>query len=249
MKLKYEIWLNWQLDKEGRPVAMIAGYEKHDPLVLAYADEIDIGDRIGKAWACEQIFNRFNVDHPSRYHNRSLSVGDVVYFPEVDPLHPDEPRAFAVEKQGFKDIEVPRFAKMPIPTEHRTVCEVLRDVNVRLHHEGIDAGESDWSDMTRWNRGEPHDYNYSMPWPERARWIVAYPVTGSNEGYYGHLEAIYQPSTLFGEDLEKAKKKDPNTFGVKEGRFDRRIPLGQAKTWEWDNAWQIAKRTAELLGV
>ena len=255
MKIKFEIWLNERRDKEGRNISMCDGYQKYDPLVFAYADEIDIGERIGKSWACDQIFHIFNIDHPSNYRNRSLSVGDVIYFPGVPILQfSDPPTAVAIEKFGFKDIEVPDFAKMLIPTEHRTVREVLRDVNTRLTHEGIEAGESNWSDMTRYlDAHRPamasSNYDYSKPWPTRARWIVAYPVTGSNEGYYLHLDAIYQPSTLFAEDFDKAKAKDPNTFSLKESQVDHRIVLGQAKTWEWDNAWQIAKRTGELLGV
>jgi hypothetical protein len=242
MKLKYEVWLNEQRDKEGHLVANIAGYEKHDPLVFAYEGAIEIGDRIGRSYACEEIFRMFNADHPSGYYNRSLSIGDVIYFTETTAM------GYAVEGDSFKVIEPPQFDKMLIPTEHRTVREVLRDVVARLKHEGIQAGESDWSDMTRYD-GDKLDYNYSAPWPMRARWIVAYPVTGSNEGYYLHLDSIYQASSLFGDDLAKAKAKDPNTFSLKEGRVDRRIVLGQAKTWDWDNAWQIAKRTAELLGV
>jgi hypothetical protein len=66
---------------------------------------------------------------------------------------------------------------------------------------------------------------------------------------FAWTDAVYQPCSLFGEQFEKAKAKDPNTFSIKDSRDDRRIVLGQAKTWEWDNAWQIVKRTAELLGV
>lgn len=52
----------------------------------------------------EDLFEKFNVDHPEDFHGRSMSVSDVIVITE-DSIS----RAYYVDSFGFK--EVPEFLK------------------------------------------------------------------------------------------------------------------------------------------
>ena len=145
-----------------------------------------------------------------------------------------------------------------IHTEGKTVREVLHELNTRLKALGLDPSSQEygWDDMSRlesfardYSRDSDDGTHKSTPWPERARWICVYPVTGSSEGYYIHIDAIYQPTSLLLESFDKAKEQDPRVYQPRESTLDRRYLLGLAKVWEWDIAWKIARATADLLGV
>ena len=142
-----------------------------------------------------------------------------------------------------------------IDTEGKTVREVLHELNGRLKALGLDPSSQDygWDDMSRLESFATHydaeGCRKTTPWPDRARWIVVYPVTGSSEGYYIHIDAIYQPTSLLLESFTKAKERDPRVYQPRESTLDRRYLLGLAKVWEWDIAWKIAHTTADLLGV
>ena len=60
------------------------------------------------------------------------------------------------------------------------------------------------------------------------RWVAVYPVTGSNEGVYIHIEVIGC----------KAEWNAPRLS---------RYAIGTVKVWSWKDAWRITKRCVELL--
>lgn len=65
-------------------------------------------------------------------------------------------------------------------------------------------------------------------WPAQWAWICCFAVTGSNEGYYVHIEVI-----------DKGEKGQPG----------RRKLLGLAKCYSLDLAWQYAAEAGKLLGA
>jgi hypothetical protein len=101
MKILYRILLNEAKDPEGRHIAPCDGYKPEHPLIQSYS-EIEKFERDPEG-ICELLFERFNIDHPSNYCNRSLCVGDVIVL-EFDH---NTCLAYSVERFGFKQIEVP----------------------------------------------------------------------------------------------------------------------------------------------
>ena len=65
-------------------------------------------------------------------------------------------------------------------------------------------------------------------WPDTYRWVSVFPVTGSSEGHYLHVEIISQ-----------AKQAGEN--GPRDLVFLGKTFMG------WDYVWRQAKRVAELL--
>jgi len=114
MKILYRILLNEAKDSEGRHIGPCDGYKPEHPLVQSYSEIIERSgdeDRLMDAIfptkfnlaLCEELFERFNIDHPKDYRNRSLCVGDVVV---LERSHNDCV-AFAVDRFGFKQVECP----------------------------------------------------------------------------------------------------------------------------------------------
>lgn len=111
-------------------------------------------------------------------------------------------------------------ATMSIIWDGRLVMDVIAEVNARLDVDGIEFGESPFSDMTAYLSSDDR----VMP---PCRWLVCFPVLGSNEGWYIHIAAIIdRPDRL------------------REHRL-----LGLAKTWTAASAWQIAQAAAHHLGI
>jgi len=48
-----------------------------------------------------RLFEKFNINHPADYQHRSLSVGDVVEFPQPDTA---PPIVFACESIGWSEV-------------------------------------------------------------------------------------------------------------------------------------------------
>jgi hypothetical protein len=106
----------------------------------------------------------------------------------------------------------------------------LRDLNTALQGMGIEPGESLFDDMTRWDGpANGREGLYSAPWPTEYRWLAVFYVTGTSEGYYVHI----------------------NTISRAAGRADKpeTICLGLAKTYDRDNAAEIAMMASRLLQV
>lgn len=102
--------------------------------------------------------------------------------------------------------------------EGRSVGDILKDVNAAMQAAGIEAEEYDFSDMTRYldaaNRG----------WPTIPAWVACFPVCGTNEGFYVHIELIF-------------RQEIPN--------LQRRL-IGLAKCSTWENALQMAAFAATI---
>ena len=102
MKILFRILLNEAKDPEGRHIAPCDGYKPEHPLVQSWAatETFDSEDNLE---VCEILFERFNINHPAGYRNRSLCVGDMVV---LERSHNDCV-AFAVDRFGFKQVECP----------------------------------------------------------------------------------------------------------------------------------------------
>jgi hypothetical protein len=71
----YQFFINETLDITRDYVPSVEGYVPGAHMKLAYVGEID-GFSINIA--LETLFEKFNIDHPKDYTERSMSVGDVV---------------------------------------------------------------------------------------------------------------------------------------------------------------------------
>ena len=68
----------------------------------------------------ENIYQKFNVDHPADYKGRSLSVSDVVEIRESDTLNPG---FYFVDSIGFKSISFDKSpCKEPSAATLRNIC-------------------------------------------------------------------------------------------------------------------------------
>jgi hypothetical protein len=115
IKMKYLFFVNVQKDDAGYWLGF-SGYQSGHALELAYAGEIaadseqaatmretqEERERFEERDACNRLFEKFNINHPSDYRNRSMSVGDVIVF--------DNRRAYACESVGWKEIPIPAEA-------------------------------------------------------------------------------------------------------------------------------------------
>jgi hypothetical protein len=110
--MKYDFYINKDTDflsdyKEGNALELaysgeVEAPKRYDLHVLA--DEYPNSERIDKI-VCEVLFERFNIDHPVDYHNRSMSVGDVVIL--------DGNRAYTCAGFGFNPIAMPELPARP----------------------------------------------------------------------------------------------------------------------------------------
>jgi hypothetical protein len=106
------------------------------------------------------------------------------------------------------------------------------------------------------------------PLPLGYRWLACYPVEGSSEGWYMHIDVIYQTPPEKREDIkvirdliarvDRAYDKDTYTADrelIARAKLlsyepaDTRIMLALAKTWDWENACACSAVAATLLGA
>jgi len=113
-----------------------------------------------------------------------------------------------------------------IDVSGRRVSEVLREVNTAIEAAGIEFGEYGFSDMTAYS---------SVPdFPTNVRWVACFPVVGGSEGYYVHIEIIWQACD---SDIE---------FNPRSREYARRL-VGLAKTWTAESATEIANAAWRML--
>jgi hypothetical protein len=106
-------------------------------------------------------------------------------------------------------------------SHRRSRREVFRELAAILEDEGyVDEYFSPQYGMP----GSKSDADAPMP---RLWRIACWACTGGSEGWYVHIDLIYQ-----------------------EGKNTVHEPFALGKTWrKWDGAWAMAKRCAELLDV
>jgi hypothetical protein len=114
-------------------------------------------------------------------------------------------------------MRVTSFAE--VETEGRLVRYVLADIRSALAGIGLESDEGDWSPT----------FSRAIVWPDRVRWVSAYVVRGSNEGWYAHLDAI------------------PEGIGANGAYSSANVNLAIAKFWDRDLAFEYCKRTMQLL--
>lgn len=122
----------WQL-KEGAPDTpqmFFTNYDymaKHDfPINMSTYDRVYAGMTAAETTP-EDIYVRFNVDHPEDYRAHSLSVSDVVVFKEDGMAH-----AYFMDSIGYK--ELPEFFKQidrqVTDKETRPECNEIQSVKI-----------------------------------------------------------------------------------------------------------------------
>lgn len=135
----------------------------------------------------------------------------------------------------------------------RPVREVMQDLNVALfgtvpkYHGETDAEWESYlsrqtADGCRW--GAPMvDYGFKAEatlrdakWPDERDliWIMCFAVTGSNEGYYIHIDAMVRVGERSGGYGERKRE---------------RVSLALAKCFDLDWAWVLAYHAGKLLGA
>jgi hypothetical protein len=117
---------------------------------------------------------------------------------------------------------IDRHSITPVEVEGRPAGAVIAELNARMAEAGIEFGEYEFGDMTRYDDQDDkvcNDY----------RWIACFPVRGSNEGYYVHVELL----------AHRKGRTNPDT---------RRL-IGLAKTWTWESACEIANAAGAFLDV
>ena len=173
----------------------------------------------------------------------------------------------------------------------RPMYDIVRDLNDRMKQLGIEPQEGGFSyQFYAWQTpqeqraasvagmtGRPfsqdeweaqHKRDYSRPLPLDHRWLSVYPVSGGSEGYYLHVDCIYQQrdsqqlKTLRGlmSRIEHLPY-DEHTYHSDKELIDKaktafygepcswRKMFALAKTWQWDNACACCAVAATLLGA
>jgi len=105
-----------------------------------------------------------------------------------------------------------------IQIENRPIDDIISEINTRMKTDGIEAEESDFTNLARYDRQPQVLDSY--------RWLVCYPVRGSNEGYYVHIATISHSG----------------------GTSTHRL-LACAKMYSTENAWAIARAVARYLDL
>ena len=54
--------------------------------VATYTDEMEVEDNANHLEICEQLFEKFNLNHPSNYAAHSMSVSDIVEIIDIEYL-------------------------------------------------------------------------------------------------------------------------------------------------------------------
>ncbi len=98
--------------------------------------------------------------------------------------------------------------------EGKPFKDVIAEVNLYLKSIGIT--HELFGEVTGW---EEHPILGAMP--ERWQWIACYPVKGSSEGYYIHIDILFHNGT--------------------------RTMFGLAKVWDWESACLRANAAAKIL--
>lgn len=123
------------------------------------------------------------------------------------------------------DAAIQRALDKPYPItglKGRPIKDILEEVNAVLKDRNIEEEETYFSEAD-WNL--PDDRKV---WPGDWRWVSCFPVRGTSEGYYIHIEIIHQ---------------DPADRPTSDYR--RRL-IGMAKCWRWETALAMAAVAAEL---
>jgi hypothetical protein len=89
---RVDIYLNRETDEVGRGVGMMDGYQCGHKMENVYT--MPLWGMEDDAAALDKAFEIFNINHPSDYKQRSLSVGDVVVL--------DRTLAYSCESVGWK---------------------------------------------------------------------------------------------------------------------------------------------------
>lgn len=130
---------------------------------------------------------------------------------------------------------------------------------------GVDAWRmtgADWDRLFKVERTRPLPLDY--------RWVAVYPVTGGSEGYYLHVDLIWQLRIedwpLLKVMREMIARIEATPYDPHRWQKDRELlakartllhgepkefrkMLALAKTWDWDNACACCAVAATLLGA
>lgn len=145
MKYLFKFYVNVQRDAEGRWLGF-SGYQTGHELKLAYGGSVEADSDLV---ACERLFERFNINHPSDYRDRSMSVGDVVVLHSVKSF---SGVAYSCESFGFKPIEGFQFTCDVRLAGYQRISGQPHPVRCTLprghdgnHSDQLDGTPVDWS--------------------------------------------------------------------------------------------------------
>lgn len=100
---RYKFFVNETFDPTREYERFVHGYKPGAVLELAYSGEIEAES---EAEALSNLFEMFNIAHPSDYRNRSMSVGDVVsLYPKM--AREGETKYFSCDNRGWGSVASP----------------------------------------------------------------------------------------------------------------------------------------------
>lgn len=197
------------------------------------------------------------------------------------------------KKRGVED-EYVRQRQRHWKQTGRPMYDIVRDLNDRMKDLGMEPQEYGFSfSEYEWRTPEEmqadsrrrmlgHEQRseafaaqrkleQSRPIPLDYRWVSCYPVTGGSEGYYMHIDLIFQdapeksPALKLTRDLlariEAAPYVDSKQYQADRELIERvrlsfygmehshRKMLALGKTWSWDNACACCAVASTLLGA
>ncbi len=193
--------------------------------------------------------------------------------------------AYLVEKYGITDhyevLSMKRWKQ-----RGRPMPEIIAELNEKLRALGLAPQEYDFTFCyTDWRTPEEerdmncrlgarrHTYDlerlrqrdHERELPLDYCWIACYPVGGTSEGYYVHIDFAYREPTERRPDVRVIRELVSRIEATEERPGDqelieraklraydyvwRRKMLAIAKTWDWDNACAVSAVAATLLGA
>jgi hypothetical protein len=105
------------------------------------------------------------------------------------------------KRYRMRMVEVEETPKLAI-TDETTVGEVCQALNAAIEREGMEDGVNEGGLGPF--PGVPYDAPFRTVFPGM-RWIACFPVRGTNEGWYLHVDAICSPmDDAYGKDIQSA---------------------------------------------
>jgi hypothetical protein len=103
----YKFFWDEKKDDKGREIALLRGYKAGDPLLMVY--ESTIAWHANDMQLLEDLYRKFNIEHPVDYHGPSMSVGSVINLAG---------KWYACMPFGFESVEPPKEEQLVVyPSE------------------------------------------------------------------------------------------------------------------------------------
>ena len=187
------------LEKEGIPVS-------RENYTLVYTGELTEG------MSLEDIYTKFNIDHPADFTGHSLSVSDVVV------LHQDgENTSHYVDSVGYR--EIPEFTKeLSVSAEISTEKDAVREEATEIPAETVEEHTAAENTMAEPDNDKVSYYVIE----DLSTWAENSPEKSKLERFDSLPEAVAKFAEYRGEDVEDKPDMARATFGfnVNGSEFD-----------------------------